>query len=53
MEEKNRDIYDENPKAFIDYLQTINDAYENLEDHNPTKKKSVKSISSYNSRYGS
>ena len=26
-------------KAFIDYLQTIDDVYENLEDYNPTKKK--------------
>ena len=28
-----------NPKAFTDYSQTIDDAYENLEDNNPTKKK--------------
>ena len=28
-----------NPKAFIDYSQTIDDVYENLEDCNPTKKK--------------
>ena len=27
-----------NPKAFIDYSQTIDDVYENLEDYNPTKK---------------
>ena len=27
-----------NPKAFIEYSQTI-DVYENLEDYNPTKKK--------------
>ena len=27
-----------NPKAFIDYSQTIDDAHENLEDYNPTKK---------------
>ena len=26
-------------KAFIDYLQTIDDVYENLEDYNPTKEK--------------
>ena len=26
-----------NPKAFIDYSQTIDDVYENLEDYNPTK----------------
>ena len=30
-----------NPKAFIDYSQTIDDVYENLEDHNPIKKKRV------------
>ena len=30
-----------NPKAFIDYSQTINDLYENLEDYNPTKKRRV------------
>ena len=29
-----------NPKAFIDYSQTI-DVYENLEDYYPTKKRSV------------
>ena len=28
-----------NPKTFIDYLQTIDDDYENLEDYNPTKKR--------------
>ena len=28
-----------NPKAFIDYSQTIDDVYENLEDYNPTKKR--------------
>ena len=27
-----------NPRAFIDYSQTIDDVYENLEDYNPTKK---------------
>ena len=28
-----------NPKAFVDFLQTIDDdVYENLEDYNPTKK---------------
>ena len=26
-----------NPKAFIDYSQTIDNVYENLEDYNPTK----------------
>ena len=30
-----------NPKAFIDYSQTINDVYENLEDYNPAKKRKV------------
>ena len=28
-----------NPKAFIDYSQTIDDVYENLEYYNPTKKR--------------
>ena len=28
-----------NPKAFIDYSQSIDDVYENLEDYNPTKKR--------------
>ena len=28
-----------NPKAFIDYSQTIDDVYENLEDCNQKKKK--------------
>ena len=27
-----------NPKAFIDYSQTIDGVYENLKDYNPTKK---------------
>ena len=27
-----------NPKKFIDYSQTIDDVYKNLEDYNPTKK---------------
>ena len=27
------------PKAFIDYWETIDDVYENLEDYNPTKKR--------------
>ena len=26
-----------NLKAFIDYSQTVDDTYENLEDHDPTK----------------
>ena len=30
-----------NPKAFIDYSQTIDDVYENLKDYNPTKKRRV------------
>ena len=30
-----------NPKPFINYSQTINDVYKNLEDYNPTKKKRV------------
>ena len=30
-----------NPKAFIDYSQTIDDVYENLEGYNPTKKRRV------------
>ena len=30
-----------NPKAFIDYPQTTDDVYENLEDYNPTKKSKV------------
>ena len=28
-----------NPKAFIDYSQTIDNVYENLEDYNPAKKR--------------
>ena len=30
-----------NPKAFMDYSQTIDDVYENLKDYNPTKKRRV------------
>ena len=30
-----------NPKPFIDYSQTIDDVYGNLEDYNPTKKRRV------------
>ena len=30
-----------NPKAFIDYSETIDNVYENLEDYNPTKKRKV------------
>ena len=33
-----------NPKAFIDYSQTIDDVCENLEHYNPTKKKSDDSL---------
>ena len=33
-----------NPKAFIDYSQTIDNVYESFEDYNATKKK--KSINS-------
>ena len=28
-----------NPKVFIDYSQTVDDIYENLEDYNPKKRK--------------
>ena len=30
-----------NPKAFIDYSQTIDGVYENVEDYNQTKKRKV------------
>ena len=30
-----------NSKAFINYSQTIDDVYENLEDYNPTEKRRV------------
>ena len=30
-----------NPKVFIDYLQTVDDVYENMKDYNPTRKKRV------------
>ena len=30
-----------NPKVFVDYSETIDDVYENLEDYNPTKKRRV------------
>ena len=33
--------YEKNQQTFIDYSQTINDVYENLEDYNPTKKRKV------------
>ena len=31
-------------KAFIDYSHTLDDTHTNLEDYNPTKKRSVNSI---------
>ena len=34
-------------KAFIDYSQRIYDAYKNLEDHNPTKKRRVLIVFDY------
>ena len=30
-----------NPKVFVDYSQKSDDVYENLEDHNPKKKRIV------------
>ena len=30
-----------NPKTFIDYSQTTDDVYEQLEDYNPTNRKRV------------
>ena len=36
-----------NPKAFIDYSQTIDDVYENLEDYNPTKKRKALIVFDY------
>ena len=33
-----------NPKAFTDYSQTIDDAYENWEDYNPTKNRRVLTV---------
>ena len=42
MEEKKQELKIlENTEAFIDYSQTIDDVYGNLEDYNPTKKKTV------------
>ena len=40
-ERKSRDKKLKNPKAFIDYSQTIDDVYESLEDYNPSKKRKV------------
>ena len=36
-----------NPKAFINYWQTIDDVYENLEDYNLTKKRGVLIVFDY------
>ena len=42
MEEEKQELKIlKNTEAFIDYSQTIDDVYENLEDYNPTKKKRV------------
>ena len=41
-----------NSKPFIDYSQTINVVYENLEDYNPTKK-IADSLWWYDSKHGS
>ena len=42
-----------NPKAFIDYLQTTDHVYENLEDYNPKRKRRVLIVFWwYDSRYG-
>ena len=41
-EEKKQELKNQkNPKAFIEYSQTNDDIYENLEDHNPMKKRKV------------
>ena len=40
MEKKKQELKKlKNPKAFVDYSQTIDDVYENLEGYNPTKKR--------------
>ena len=39
MEEKKQTLKNKNLKAFIDYSQTTDDVYENLEDYNPRKKR--------------
>ena len=39
MEEKKQTLKNKNLKAFIDYSQTTDNVYENLEDYNPTKKR--------------
>ena len=42
MEEKKQELNQlKNPKAFINFSQTFDDTYENLEDHNPTMKRKV------------
>ena len=42
-----------NPKAFIDYSQTVNGVYENLEEYNLTKeRKLLKRFDMIDSRYG-
>ena len=42
MEQKKQELKKfKNPKALIDYSETIDDVYENLEDSNPTKKTRV------------
>ena len=33
-----------NPKAFFNYAQKVDDAYENLEDHNPIKKRGGRGV---------
>ena len=42
-----------NPKILIGCLQAIDDVYENLEDCNPTKKRTGNSVWWYDSRHGS
>ena len=45
--------HEKNPKPFIDYLQTIANVYELLEDYNPTKRRKVLIVLIlYDSRYG-
>ena len=41
-EEKKQELRNEkNPKGFIEYSQTNDDVFENLEDHNPMKNRKV------------
>ena len=41
-EEKKQELRNEkNPKGFIEYSQTNEDVFENLEDHNPMKNRKV------------